>query len=274
MIHLAYDIPAWEEKEIIKELSNRNIDYDTINVNKNSFKIKSMEKNDLVMIRCISSTRSLYFSKIAETYGFFPVNNYNTINISSNKAITSMILEKNSIKTPETYISFSMDMAIETAENLGYPVVIKPVSGSWGRMVSICRSRTELRDFLEYYENISNVFYIQKYVNRPARDIRAIVAGENIIAATYRYQGQSWKTNTHLGGRVERANLSEEQKEIIIKTASIFKNSILGIDAMEDENEITVHEINSRVEFKGAAQVHGRKIVTGIVDFIYRLARC
>ncbi len=273
-INLAYDIPAWEEKEIIRELSNRNINYSIINVNENPFKIKSMENNDLVIVRCISSSKSLYFSKIAETYGFYTVNSYNTINITSNKAITSMLLVKNNIKTPETFIAFSIEKAMDAADNLGYPVVIKPVTGSWGRMISICRNRNELRDFLEYYENVSNIFYIQRYVKRPKRDIRIIAAGENIIAATYRYQKDSWKTNTHLGGRVERAILSDDQKETIIKVAGLFKDSIIGIDAMEDNNEITVHEINNRVEFRGAAQIYGNIIVKSIVDFIYKLARC
>jgi [lysine-biosynthesis-protein LysW]--L-2-aminoadipate ligase/ribosomal protein S6--L-glutamate ligase len=59
--------------------------------------------------------------------------------------------------------------------------------------------------------------------------------------------------------------------EILIKTSELFDPGIIGIDAMETDEGLVVHEVNSRVEFKGASKVYGNKIINDIVEFLKEL---
>ncbi|WP_337860409.1 RimK family alpha-L-glutamate ligase [Ferroplasma sp.] len=273
MVTLIYDSIAWEEKEIIKKFQSEGINFNLINAKNNALNLTAdIDIEGPAFIRCLSSKRSLYYSYILESHGIKAVNSYKTFNIAGNKVFTTSYLYSNGIKTPETEVSFFHDNALETAGKMGYPLVFKPATGSWGRMISLLKDENIAETVFSMNDMVSeNSYYLQRYVERPPRDIRAIVVGNSISATIYRYSGAGWKTNLALGGKVEKADLSVEELEIIMKTAELFDPGVIGIDAMETENGLMVHEVNSRVEFKGASKVYGNKIINDIVNFLKKL---
>ncbi len=275
MISFIYDYIGWEEKQIIKKMVEKNIPFNLVDSKTLTLKLTSKNDiGDIAFIRCISHKRSLYYAGILESQGIRVINSYNTFNITGNKILTSAQLYKNNIPTPESFLSFSKDTAIESSHEIGYPVVFKPASGSWGRMISLINNDNLADTVMSMNDmvNESGIYYIQKYVERPPRDVRAIVIDHQISAAIYRYSNDGWKTNLSLGGKVEKANLTEDEKETIIKTSEIFDSGVIGIDGMESREGLKIHEINGRVEFKGASKVYGEKIIDDIIGFLKKIS--
>ncbi|WMT51073.1 MAG: RimK family alpha-L-glutamate ligase [Ferroplasma sp.] len=273
MLNFIYDSIAWEEKQIIKELQGDGIKLNLINAKDHPLSLTGdIDITGPAVIRCMSAKRSLYYSYILESHGIETVNSFNTFNIAGNKAFTTSFLYRNGINTPDTVMSFSHDNAMDAAGDMGYPVVFKPSTGSWGRMISLIRDANMAETVFSMNDMVAeNSYYIQSFVKRPPRDIRVIMVGGKISASIYRYSGEGWKTNLYLGGRVEKAVLGKEETEIIMKVSDLFGPGIIGIDAMESESGITVHEVNSRVEFKGASRVYGNAIIRDIAEYLKTL---
>ena len=273
MLNFIYDSIAWEEKQIIMKLQGEGIKVNLINAKDHPLNLTGdVDINGPAVIRCMSAKRSLYYSYILESHGIETVNSFHTFNIAGNKAFTTSFLYKNGIKTPETVMSFSHDSAMDAAGKMGYPVVFKPATGSWGRMISLIGDENMAETVFSMNDMVAeNSYYIQRYITRPPRDIRVIMVGGKISASIYRYSGEGWKTNLYLGGKVERAVLGNEETEIITKVSDLFGPGIIGIDAMESDSGLTVHEVNSRVEFKGASRVSGNATIRDIVEYLKTL---
>lgn len=227
----------------------------------------------VILQRTLSHFRGLYYATVLESYGYKVVNNSKTTQICSNKLLTSLELRKKGIPTPKTVVAFSRDSALRVMDQMGYPVVMKPIVGSWGRLVVKIRDRYEAEAILEATDFIPNplqqIYYIQEFVSRPPRDIRAIVVGDLLVAAVYRYQpNNEWRTNVARGGTVEAFKPDKEAEELFLKAAEAVGGGILGIDAMESDEGILVHEINSNVEFRGAMSVVGKKIPLEIINYL------
>ncbi len=279
---ILYDRVRWEEKQIAKEAKDLGATVTMIDVRSLPLEITSnvvKEKfNGVVLQRCISHTRGIYYTAILEEHNVNVINSFFTTMITSNKLLTTLKLVKNNIPTPRTGVAFSYDAALKIAKDIGYPIVIKPILGSWGRLVNKARDQDELSSLLEARELFSDplyqVYYLQEYVKRPPRDIRSIVVGDEIIAVTYRYQPETdWRTNVARGGIVEKAYLSDDEREIILRAAKAAGGGILGIDAMESDGGILIHEINGTVEFRGAASVWGNIIPRSIAEYVIKRAK-
>ncbi len=233
---------------------------------------------DVVLQRCISYYRSLFLTRIMENFGTFVINSSKVSDVCGNKLITSMVLAKAGVPTPKTYVALSSDSVEQTAAELGYPVVMKPFVGSWGRMISIAKDQQILDTIVELRESIPNpiehMYYLQEFVERPPRDIRAIVAGDEIIATVYRNaSANEWRTNVARGASTTSFKPDKELTEIVHKAAKAVGGGILGVDVMESKNGYVVHEVNNTVEFKGAQAATRTKIAKKMIDFVIRSAK-
>jgi [lysine-biosynthesis-protein LysW]--L-2-aminoadipate ligase len=187
-------------------------------------------------------------------------------------------LDKHKVPTPRTAVAFSLESALDKADQMGFPLVIKPIIGSWGKMVAIVRDRYEAESLFEaremLHEPLQQVFYLQEYVKRPPRDIRAIIIGDRMLTSIFRIQPEDdWRTNVARGGVSEVALLDKEQQEIILKAAESVGGGVLGVDAMESDRGLLVHEINSSVEFKGASNVSKVNIQKAIIEYAMQQVR-
>lgn len=232
---------------------------------------KSALESDVALIRTVSQTNALLFSELIASTGVRCVNPPETIRVCGNKLSTSMRLLEAGVPTPRTAVAFSPEGALRAAREMGFPVVVKPVNGSWGRLVSLARDEEELRAIVEHREAINSpyyrVHYIQEYVRKPGRDIRAYGTEEGFLTAIYRVSDH-WITNTARGGRVEPAKRNEELENIVVRTCEALGGGFLGVDLVEDEERgLLVIEANATTEFKNAARVTGVDIAGEIVRY-------
>jgi [lysine-biosynthesis-protein LysW]--L-2-aminoadipate ligase len=191
---------------------------------------------------------------------------------AGNKLFTHMLLNQVGVPTPYVTVAFSKESALEALERLGYPRVIKPTVGSWGRMVSKLNNRESAEGIIEEREKmypIYQVHYLEEFVQRPPRDIRAIVVGDSVAGAIYRNSTEeNWKTNTHLGGTAEVCKVTKELEDMCIKAKNAVKGQVVGVDLMESKDKgMVVHEINNTTEYRNVARVTGVDIAAKILEY-------
>lgn len=190
------------------------------------------------------------------------------------KVWTLSILNRNKIPVPRTAVVFSEEAALSAAERIGYPVVVKPIAGSWGRLVSLARDEEELRTIIEHRMSIpgidSRAHLIQELVRKPGRDIRVMVVGGEVVAAIYRVCNH-WITNTARGGRAEPLKPDDELTDLSLRTAEVLGGEVLGIDVFEDPSRgYLVNEVNGVSEFKNLQRVTGVDVAGKIAEYLIR----
>jgi [lysine-biosynthesis-protein LysW]--L-2-aminoadipate ligase len=277
---MIYEVLRWEERAILDAAKEVGFDlepvhlYNTIlRVGENGLKSEALLANaEIALQRAISHAVALNSTIALESLGVRVVNNSASTAIAMNKLWTLSILVRNGVKTPRTLIAFSEEACYKAAQILGYPVVLKPIDGSWGRLISMARDDEELRSVLEHRSYIPNpsmkVHMVQEFVNKPNRDIRVFVVGDEVPVAIYRVSNH-WITNTARGGKAEPAKIDEELRELILKTAKLIGVEIAGIDVFEDrEKGYVVNEINAVPEFKNTVAATGVKVHLKIAEYI------
>jgi [lysine-biosynthesis-protein LysW]---L-2-aminoadipate ligase len=282
-ISIIYDKVRFEEKVLYEKTQSKGIksqivDAKTITIGTDSKKNDFM-LGDIILLRTVSHYRGLYLSASLEFLDFNVINSFKVSETCGNKLMTSIALAKNNIPTPKTQFAFSAESAVEAISKTGFPLVLKPIVGSWGRGIFPLRDHETASMILEMREEddspLSRIYYVQEMIDRPPRDIRCIVIGDQAVTAIYRYSAQSeWRTNVARGGKVELAPITKEVEDLALKTAEAVGGGILGVDMMEDNDRgLVVHEVNSTVEFRGAASVSNADIPGAMIDYAVRIAR-
>ncbi|MBA2266985.1 MAG: lysine biosynthesis protein LysX [Nitrosopumilus sp.] len=280
-LYILFDNIRWEEKSIIEKAKQTQIDLKPIdckdlvlflNEDSKSFKDK------IILQRCISYFRSLHSTAGLEGLGARMINSLYTSFMCGNKLISHIELQKNGIQTPNAMCAFNTTSSIEAAKKFGYPLVIKPTVGSWGRLIGLLNDEEAVKAVLEDREHMFPIYhinYFEEFIKRPPRDIRAIVIGDEVVAAIYRYSGNNeWKTNMALGGHASPCPITTELEDICIKSSKIFKGDIVGVDLMESEKYgLVVHEVNNTTEFKNTVRVTGVDIPGLIVDYMVNILK-
>jgi [lysine-biosynthesis-protein LysW]--L-2-aminoadipate ligase len=281
-ICIVFDRLRTEEKMLEKEASDLGhdavmLDAKITQVNTDS-KRKDFDFGDVVLERCVSYFRGLHFTASLEFMDVPVLNKFQVANQCGNKMFMTMLLKKHNVPTPKTYFSFSSESASENIERVGYPLVIKPVIGSWGRGVMQLKDKDtadalfEIRDITDSPHD--RIFYLQELINRPPRDIRVITIGDEPIAAMYRKSSGGFKTNIALGADPELCEITKEIEDVATKASKAMGGGILGIDIMEDEKRgLVVHEVNNTVEFKGLARVSLRNIPKEMIEYALNYVR-
>jgi len=280
-VSITFDRLRWEEKALSEAAEAAGVEASLVDSKGLIFEVprKHQDLGDVVLQRCISHYRSSVLTLMLEGSGLKVINSYAVAETCSNKLATSIALANAKIPTPRTFLALTSEAAEEAAEKLGYPLVLKPFTGSWGRMVTVVPDRSTLQSFIEYKEELANpqeqhMYYLQEYVRRPPRDIRAIVAGDAIIACVHRIAPPGeWRTNVARGAVSKVFKPDSELKELILKSAEAVGGGILGVDAMEPESGYMVHEVNNTVEFKGAQSAVDTDIPAQLIKYVSQVAR-
>ncbi|HJR85417.1 MAG TPA: lysine biosynthesis protein LysX [Nitrososphaeraceae archaeon] len=281
-ICIIYDKLRFEEKKLYKDIQEKGFDAILVDGKSLIFDTESSKSDsrfgDIVLQRVISYNRGLHLTYCLEQIGLPVVNSFNVSEICGNKLITSLILKKNNVPTPKTTFAFSTESARECMKKLGYPLVVKPIIGSWGRGVYQIKDQSMAEMMLDSRQENDNLFsriyYLQELIDRPSRDIRCIVIGDQVVASVFRYSSENeWRTNVAVGGRTEVASLTSELKEIVLKASNAVGGGILGVDLMEDkERGYLVHEVNNTVEFRGASAVCKSDIAGAMTDYLVKMS--
>ncbi|MDH3277607.1 MAG: lysine biosynthesis protein LysX [Nitrosopumilus sp.] len=272
-VTILYDTIRWEEKALLEAGKKKDINIQMVDCKNLSLDLdKSPMEYGAVIQRCVSYYRNLHSTAALEGLGVNVINCLNTGIFAGNKLFTHMLLKKNGVPTPNATVSFSKDAALQTLDKQGYPKVIKPTVGSWGRLISKLNDRDSAEGIIESREKmypIYQVHYLEEFVKRPPRDIRAIMVGDKIVAAIYRTSGDgAWKTNMALGGTATQCKVTEEMEEMCIKAKNAVQGQIVGVDLMEsDERGLVVHEVNNTTEYKNTVRVCDVDIPSLMLDY-------
>lgn len=275
-ICIVFDRLRSEEKLLQKEAAE--LGHDTSMLDAKITQINTDSKKtdfdfgNVVLERCVSYFRGLHFTSCLEFLDVPVINEFNIAYKCGNKMFMSLQLKKHNVPTPKTYFSFSKDGALENLDKVGFPLVIKPVIGSWGRGVMPVKDKDTMDAIIEIRELTDGphdrIYYLQELINRPPRDIRAIAVDGRAIAAMYRKSDGGFKTNIALGAEPELCEITNEIEDLVAKTSKAMGGGILGVDLMEDEKRgLLVHEVNNTVEFKGLAKVAKNNIPKEMVEF-------
>jgi [lysine-biosynthesis-protein LysW]--L-2-aminoadipate ligase len=228
------------------------------------------EPVDVLFERSISYSRGLYISRIFEAHDVPVVNPSVVAERCGDKYVTSQILAKSGIPTPRVLMAFEEESALRAIEAMGYPCVLKPVVGSWGRLLAKVENREMAEALIEHKSTLGvnhQVFYVQEYVNKPGRDIRAFVVGDEAICAIYR-SSENWITNTARGGVATNCPVTDEIAELCQRAARAVGGGLLALDLFETENGLTVNEINHTMEFRNSIATTGVNIPQKMAEHV------
>jgi [lysine-biosynthesis-protein LysW]--L-2-aminoadipate ligase len=282
-LSIIYDKVRFEEKVLYEKAQTKGIaaqivDAKTVTVSTDSRK-KDYAFGDVVMQRSVSHYRGLYLTACLEHLGFNVINKFRVAETCGNKLITSLVLAKNNVPTPRTQFAFSAEGALESIRKAGFPLVLKPIVGSWGRGVFPLRDEETAGMIVEMREEddspLARIYYVQEMIDRPPRDIRCIVVGNRVVTAIYRYSAENeFRTNVARGGKAELAPITKELEDLALKASKAVGGGIVGVDMMEDKKRgLIVHEVNNTVEFHGAASVSKIDIPDTMIDYAVKLAK-
>jgi len=269
-----------EEKWLFEALDKRGVAYDRIDDREAIFDIDQPEpwiQYDAVLERSISFARGLYATQILNAWGIPTVNRSDVAAICGDKLTTTLMLQRANVPQPRVKVAFTPEAALEAIEQLGYPVVLKPVVGSWGRLLSKINDREAAEAILEHKETLGSyqhsIFYIQEYIAKPGRDIRAFVVGDRTVCAIYR-TSPHWITNTARGGQGIVCPVTPALNDICRAAAKAVGDGVLAIDIMEDpQRGYLVNEVNHTMEFHTTVPTTGVDIPGMIIDYTLDVAK-
>lgn len=280
-IGLLYDQLRPDERLIIEAAKSNGIDLKLYDTNEMAFDVTDVNDDadsaDAYLQRCIAFFRSIHITATLEARGKSVVNSFKAASTCGNKLLTSICLSRAKIPTPHTYVAFTQESSLRAMEQLGYPAILKPVVGSWGRLVAIMKDSESARSIIEareYMHPIQQVYYIQEKIKRPNRDIRCFVIGERAVAAMYRHApSDDWRTNTARGGVAENLPVTPELGELSIRAAHAVGGGAFGVDLMETESGLVVHEVNHTTEFKNIVRVTHADIPKLLLEYTLQQAK-
>jgi [lysine-biosynthesis-protein LysW]--L-2-aminoadipate ligase len=272
-----------EEKAIFAAFEARGIDFDRLDPRQVIVDLQGpgAGEYDAVLIRCLSHSHASYLTRWLEDGGVVAISAHQVVATCGDKMLTSAALQAAGVPIPRTVLALSSEAALEAIEQMGYPVVLKPLAGSWGRLLARINDRDAAEAILEHKATLGgyvhNVFYIQEYVDKPGRDIRTMVVGDEVVYAVYR-RAEHWITNTARGGETELCPQTPEVVGLSLAAAQAVgvgagQPGIVAVDLLETaDGRLLVNEVNHTPEFHGAAQATDADIAGKMVDYVLKVA--
>ncbi len=268
-----------EEKWLFESLEKRGVSYDKIDDRAAVLQISDpggWTDYDVVIERSLSFKNGLYITQVLNAWGIPTVNRSQVAATCGDKLATSVVLERAGVPQPRVWVAFSPEAALQIMDEIGYPVVLKPVIGSWGRLLSKINDRDAAEAILEHKEMLGSfqhsVFYIQEYIEKPGRDIRSFVIGDQTVCAIYR-SSEHWITNTARGGQAEVCPVTPELDRLSQAAAQAVGGGAIAVDILEDPDRgYLVNEVNHTMEFHSTVPLTGVDIPGLLVDYALKVA--
>jgi [lysine-biosynthesis-protein LysW]--L-2-aminoadipate ligase len=277
-VGLLHSIIRKEEKLLLDELRSRpGVQVETVDDRELVFDLHKNDYHfDVVVERCVNHSRAIHAIKVFEDFGIPTVNTYQVAEVCGSKFLTTQAIIKAGIRTPRCYLAFTPESALSAMDKLGYPCVIKPNTGSWGRLLSKINDRDAAEAILEHKEVLGSyhhsIFYIQEYVEKHGRDIRSFVVGDRCIAAIYR-SAEHWITNTARGGKASNCPVTDELNDISVQAAMAVGGGVVAIDLFETPEGLSINEVNYTMEFRNSIDTTGINIPAKVVDYVLEVGK-
>jgi [lysine-biosynthesis-protein LysW]--L-2-aminoadipate ligase len=224
---------------------------------------------DVVLDRCVAHARAGYAIRAFERWGIPTLNSADSVHLCDDKAENSLALEAAGVPSPRTVLAFTLESALRACELVGYPAVLKPVAGSWGRLLAKVngpdQAKAVIAQKLELGSVSHGVVYVQEFVPKPDRDIRAYVVGDRVLAASYR-SADHWVTNAARGATSLPCPITPEIEELAMRACRAVGARLAGVDLIETADGLKVIEVNSGGEFRGLMGTTETNIAAEIVS--------
>jgi [lysine-biosynthesis-protein LysW]--L-2-aminoadipate ligase len=265
-----------EEKLIAAELERRAVPFELLDIRRLVLDPSARTQDfDVVLDRCVSQTNALAVLRIFESMGIPTVNTSSVVEACGDKLTTTCLLARHGVPAPTLRVAFTPDAALEAIESIGYPVVLKPTVGSWGRLLARVNDRDAAEAILEHRATLGSpqhgVFYIQEFVEKRGRDIRSFVVGDETICAIYR-TSDHWITNTARGARASNCPVTPQLRDVSLAAARAVGGGVVAIDLFETEDGLLINEVNHTMEFRNSVEPTGVDIPARIVEFVVAVA--
>jgi [lysine-biosynthesis-protein LysW]---L-2-aminoadipate ligase len=266
-----------EERLIFQEFERRGVEIERIDDRRIQLDLTSAPpRYDAVLGRSVSQQRTSHLLAWFDRWGIPVINSPDALSTCNDKLLTSAAVAEAGLPQPRTRVAFDVDMAMDALDELGYPAVIKPAIGSWGRLLGRVNSRDAARSLLEHKLRLGSfhhgTIYLQEYIEKAGRDIRSFVVGGDTIAAIYR-SSDHWITNTARGAEATNCPVTPEIDEISRRAAEAIGGGILAVDLFEHpERGLLLNEINATMEFRNSIHTTGVDIPARIVDHVLEVA--
>jgi [lysine-biosynthesis-protein LysW]---L-2-aminoadipate ligase len=266
-----------EERLIFQEFERRGVEIERIDDRRIQLDLTSAPpRYDAVLGRSVSQQRTSHLLAWFDRWGIPVINSPDALSTCNDKLLTSAAVAEAGLPQPRTRVAFDVDMAMDALDELGYPAVIKPAIGSWGRLLGRVNSRDAARSLLEHKLRLGSfhhgTIYLQEYIEKAGRDIRSFVVGGDTIAAIYR-SSDHWITNTARGAEATNCPVTPEIDEISRRAAEAIGGGILAVDLFEHpERGLLLNEINATMEFRNSIHTTGVDIPARIVDHVIEVA--
>lgn len=266
-----------DEKLLIAELrKRRDMELVFLDDRRLVFDLAGRPEVDVVLERSINHSRAMHALRLYEGVGTPCVNAYEVARRCGDKILTAASLRECGVPQPELRIAFTPESALVAIEELGYPVVLKPAVGSWGRLLSKINDRDAAETILEHKSILGSyhhsIFFVQEYVEKKGRDIRTFVVGDECVAAIYR-MSEHWITNTARGGRAANCPVTRQVADASLRAAGAMGGGVLAVDLFETDGGLLVNEVNYTMEFKNSIGVTGVNIPERIVSYLAGVVR-
>ncbi|MGV7118668.1 ATP-grasp domain-containing protein [Paenibacillus kyungheensis] len=261
-----------EERRIYDYLLQAGIEVDVC-TDSMQLELENIRRYDVALIRCLSQSKALERAQYIELAGVKTLNSYEAIKICTNKAFQAIIFKQNQIAQPDFAIAFTFEKLYEYLERFDGRFVIKPVSSSWGRGVTLINSKFALDAWISARESLDPQgkalpVLVQEYVDKGNYDIRVVIVDRKPIVAFKRVSNDNWLTNTHLGAEIDVIKVSQPIQEISKQLIDAIGEGIYGLDLFYDHtrNIYMVCEVNQNPEFAKSWLIHKVDVAKAIAE--------
>jgi len=267
-----------EEKMLLEAFEQRGVAVERVDDRTIVFDVAAPSPAyDVVIERCLQHSRAEAVLRLFNDRGIPTVNPADVAATCGNKLATTSALARAGVPGPRTLVAFTAEAALEAIEQIGYPAVLKPIVGSWGRLLARVNDRDAAEAVVEHKETLGSyqhgIFYVQEYVDKPARDIRSFVVGGETICAVYR-NAEHWITNTARGGVTTNCPVTPEIDDLSRRAAAAVGGGILAVDLLErGTGELLVSEINDTMEFRNSIEITGVDIPGRMAEHVLAVGR-
>jgi [lysine-biosynthesis-protein LysW]--L-2-aminoadipate ligase len=266
-----------EEKLLLSAFAQRGVGVELVDVRGQVLDVAMPAPSwDAVLDRCLQHSHALAATSLLENRGSLVINRRDVVANCGDKVLTTSLLSAAGVPVPTTLVAFSVDSALRAIEMVGFPAVIKPPVGSWGRLLARVNDRDAAEALLEHKATLGSVahhvYYVQEHIAKPGRDIRVFVAGDEVLCAIDR-ESAHWVTNTARGAVTRNRPVTPEIATLALRAAGAVGGGVLAVDLLEDADRLLVSEVNHTMEFRNSIDVTGVDIPARVVDYTLRAVR-
>lgn len=261
-----------DEKLLMEAAKKHGVGLEVIDIRTRVLNPATFKGNfDVVIERCMATTIGMHAISFFESLGTQTVNTSHVAQVCEDKFATSLRLERENVPTVPFAMAFTEEEARKAVEELGgYPVVLKPPTGSWGRLLAKINDADALEAVIEQKMILGSpshkALYLQKYVQKPGRDIRVTTVHNRVVCAIYR-ETSHWVTNTARGAVAKICPVDKELETISLAASKTVGGGVLGIDVFETDTGYVINEINHTIEFKNVQRITGVDVAGAIIEY-------